>query len=101
MPRAQARQQRPPVAAVHLSRSRLNTPDRAGEVFSGVVVPGAPAADAPVESAGGRWLLDHLREGFTLLVFGGTISNQAAEALAHDPIPCGVLRVGTGAGRPG
>ena len=77
--------------------SRLNTPDREGERFSGVMVPGAPAADAPVESADGRWLLDHLHDGFILLAFGGTISKQAAEALAHDPIPCRVLRVASGA----
>ena len=31
--------------------SRLNMPDREGEMFSGVMVPGAPAADA-LESAG-------------------------------------------------
>jgi len=77
--------------------SPLNTPDREGEMFSGMMVPGAPAVDAPVESADGSWLLDHLHAGFTLLVFAGALSKQAAEALGHDPIPCHVLRVGSGA----
>ena len=79
--------------------SPLNTRDREGEMFSGVMVPGAPAADAPVESADGRWLLAHLHQGFTLLVFGGAISKQAVEDLAHDPIHCRVLRVDGGNGR--
>ena len=50
--------------------SPLNTPDREGETFAGTMVPGAPAADAPVEGAGAPWLLDHLHDGFTLLAFG-------------------------------
>jgi 3-(3-hydroxy-phenyl)propionate hydroxylase len=76
--------------------SPLNTPDREGEIFSGAMVPGAPATDAPVESAAAPWLLDHLHNGFTLLAFEGAIPKQAAEALAHDPVPCRILRVGGG-----
>src|SRR5476649_822256 len=38
--------------------SSLNTPDR--DVFSGTMVPGAPAADAPVSGPRGEWLLEHL-----------------------------------------
>jgi 3-(3-hydroxy-phenyl)propionate hydroxylase len=54
--------------------SALNTPD--GDEFAGAMVPGAPAADAPVLQAGAKtWLLRHLASpspgaGFTLLVFG-------------------------------
>lgn len=78
----------------HVHReSPLNTPDREGEIFSGAMVPGAPAADAPVEGTA-PWLLDHLHDGFTLLAFEGAIPQRAADALAHDPIPCQVLRVG-------
>jgi 3-(3-hydroxy-phenyl)propionate hydroxylase len=48
--------------------SPLSTIDR--DAFAGSMVPGAPAADAPVR-VGGRsgWLLDHLGGGFDLLVF--------------------------------
>jgi 3-(3-hydroxy-phenyl)propionate hydroxylase len=48
--------------------SALSTIDR--DAFTGSMVPGAPAADAPVH-IGGRsvWLLDHLGGQFDLLVF--------------------------------
>jgi 3-(3-hydroxy-phenyl)propionate hydroxylase len=81
--------------------SPLNTPDRDGETFAGTVVPGAPAADAPVEGAGAPWLLDHLHHGFTLLVFGDAVSQTAATALAHDPISCRVVQVDGDAANPG
>ena len=58
--------------------SPLNTPDRDGETFAGTMVPGAPAADAPVEGAGAPWLLDHLHDGFTLLAFGDAVPQAAA-----------------------
>lgn len=52
-----------------LRESALNTPD-AGE-FDGAMVPGAPAADAPLAIAGREsWLLRELGQGFTLLVWG-------------------------------
>ena len=39
--------------------------------FAGSMVPGAPAADAPVLDAGRKgWLLRHIGADFTLLVFG-------------------------------
>jgi 3-(3-hydroxy-phenyl)propionate hydroxylase len=39
--------------------------------FAGPMVPGAPAADAPVRHAGRKdWLLRHLGNHFSLLVFG-------------------------------
>jgi 3-(3-hydroxy-phenyl)propionate hydroxylase len=46
--------------------SVLNTPD--ADAFDGGVPPGAPAVDAPLP--GGRWLLDELRGGFSLIAFG-------------------------------
>ena len=73
--------------------SPLNTPDRDGETFAGTMVPGAPAADAPVEGVGAPWLLDHLHGGFTLLAFGDAVQQMAAAAIAHDPIPCRVVQV--------
>ena len=52
-----------------LRDSPLNTPD--GDTFDGPMVPGAPAIDAPLTSAGRKdWLLRHLGSSFTLLVFG-------------------------------
>jgi 3-(3-hydroxy-phenyl)propionate hydroxylase len=47
--------------------SRLNTPD--ADAFAGAMVPGAPAADAPVTLADGRdgWLLQQLGPVFTVL----------------------------------
>ncbi len=57
-----------------LSNSALNTADT--DSFNGAMVPGAPAADAPLLQAGAKtWLLRELAPapslaGFTLLVFG-------------------------------
>jgi len=60
-----------------LHRSPLNTPDRDG--FAGAMVPGAPAADAPL--ADGRWLLRQLSPtGFSALVFGADGSAEVAES---------------------
>ena len=53
-----------------LHGSPLNTPDV--DEWSGAMVPGAPAADARVRDRGREgWLLRHLSDGFTLLMFGG------------------------------
>jgi 3-(3-hydroxy-phenyl)propionate hydroxylase len=52
-----------------LHTSALNTPDT--DAFAGWMVPGAPAADAPALWQGQRsWLLRHIGNDFTLLVFG-------------------------------
>ena len=52
-----------------LRNSPLNTPDV--DAFDGGVVPGAPAADAPLVRADeSSWLLRQLGADFTLLVFG-------------------------------
>ncbi len=58
-----------------LRDSPLNTPDT--DTFSGAMLPGAPACDAPIQ-AGGKpgWLLRELHgRGFTALLFG---TEQAA-----------------------
>ena len=78
-----------------LADSPLNTPDE--EAFAGRLVPGAPALDAPVIGDHGSWLLDYLAGGFTLMVFDGGSSAGALrelDALATDPIPCAIVRVG-------
>jgi len=52
-----------------LAMSPLNTAD--ADAFAGRMVPGAPAADAPLLQGGKpAWLLRLLGEGFTLLCFG-------------------------------
>jgi 3-(3-hydroxy-phenyl)propionate hydroxylase len=52
----------------HLTPSTLNTPDDAA--FEGVMHPGAPLADAPVQHNGfDGWLLQHTGQGFVLLLF--------------------------------
>jgi len=79
-----------------LDASPLNTPDRSGE-FSGdpgTLVPGTAAADAPVRSARGAWLLDCLGGPFALLAFGPAVDAASAEALAQASIPCVVVQVG-------
>ena len=56
-----------------LRESPLNTPDT--DAFSGAMLPGAPAADAPIHAEGAApgWLLRSLHgAGFTALLFGGT-----------------------------
>ncbi len=63
-----------------LHGSPLNTPDT--DVFSGAMVPGAPATDAPV-TVGERadWLLRHIGGDFTLLAFGHAPEWAAGMAL--------------------
>ncbi|KVG67530.1 FAD-dependent oxidoreductase [Burkholderia pseudomultivorans] len=52
-----------------LADSPLNTPDR--DTLAGAMRPGAAAADAPVRTPhGSGWLLQHLRDGFTGVLFG-------------------------------
>jgi 3-(3-hydroxy-phenyl)propionate hydroxylase len=59
--------------------SPLSTIDRDG--FAGAMVPGAPAADAPVQVDGhAGWLLDHLGGRFDLLLFDA--DDAEAQALA-------------------
>ncbi|MFN3987252.1 MAG: FAD-dependent oxidoreductase [Rhodocyclaceae bacterium] len=67
-----------------LTESCLNTPD--GDAFEGVMVPGAPMDDAPVEAADGtRWLLGALGNRFQLLYYvedAATLDAATAAALA-------------------
>ncbi len=81
------------VPRVH-TESPLNTPDRPGESFTGAMVPGAPAADAPVTGPGSSWFLDYLHNGFTLLTFGDAVPTDVAAALARERIPCRILQEG-------
>jgi 3-(3-hydroxy-phenyl)propionate hydroxylase len=65
--------------------SPLSTPDR--DRFSGAMVPGAPAADAPVQLEGhAGWLLDQLGGHFDLLLFDAEDADAArfAAALGDD-----------------
>jgi 3-(3-hydroxy-phenyl)propionate hydroxylase len=82
-----------------LAGSPLNTPDADGDFAPGpgAMIPGAPAADAPVTGPDGPWLLRYLESGFTLLAFGNAVGAEAAAALAGAPIPCRVVQVGGGA----
>jgi 3-(3-hydroxy-phenyl)propionate hydroxylase len=58
--------------------SPLSTPDH--DRFAGALLPGAPAADAPVQVDGhAGWLLDHLGGRFDLLLFDA--DDDAAQAL--------------------
>jgi 3-(3-hydroxy-phenyl)propionate hydroxylase len=65
-----------------LAQSALNTPD--ADAFSGRMVPGAPACDAPVQLDDGRdgWLLHALGADFTLLVYG-EVPAATLQALAQ------------------
>lgn len=82
--------------ATILADSPLNTPDR--DDFEGGVIPGAPAADAPVryDDAPG-WLLDAIDGGFTGLYFtDGAPSANVARALAQlaeGPVPVRTLAI--------
>jgi 3-(3-hydroxy-phenyl)propionate hydroxylase len=59
--------------------SPLNTPDV--DAFTGLMVPGAPALDAPVGQ--GAWLLRQLGgPGFSLLVFGDEAQRARVQAIA-------------------
>jgi len=75
-----------------LADSPLNTPD--SDAFAGRMLPGAVAADAPVEGPRGAWLLEHLGGDFTLVTFGRAVHDAAAAALASLPTPVRVLEIG-------
>ncbi|MFA7607714.1 MAG: FAD-dependent oxidoreductase [Rhodocyclaceae bacterium] len=80
------------------TESNLNTPD--SDEFAGVMVPGAPMDDAPIETAGGTpWLLGVLGDRFQVLHYVEDASAldaatvQALAELASDPIPVEALVV--------
>jgi 3-(3-hydroxy-phenyl)propionate hydroxylase len=74
-----------------LVRSVLNTPDR--DAFAGAMVPGAPAADAPMRAGGEEgWFLSKTGVAFVAVVFSDTGALPADTvsslgALAHATIP--------------
>ena len=79
-----------------LADSPLNTPDRDPDFAQGpgAMIPGAPAADAPVSGPAGDWLLGYIGSGFTLLGFGDAVGPIDIAALARDRIACKVVQVG-------
>ena len=71
-----------------LRSSPLNTPDT--DAFSGAMVPGAPAVDAPLEDGG--WLLRRLAgNGFAALVFEG--DGAAVSTGAEGIVPVEMIRL--------
>jgi len=74
-----------------LAGSPLNTPDT--DPFEGAMVPGTPAADAPVTGPGSKWFIEYLRSVFMLVTFAAPIPPEAAAALFRDPIRCRVVHV--------
>ncbi|CAN0618661.1 3-(3-hydroxy-phenyl)propionate hydroxylase [Burkholderia multivorans] len=72
-----------------LADSPLNTPDRAGDAFACAMRPGAAAVDAPVRANGAAgWLLRHLCDGFTGMLFGLPGDAAAlAQAVAGHALP--------------
>ncbi|MCM3011633.1 FAD-dependent monooxygenase, partial [Bacillus subtilis] len=82
-----------------LADSPLNTPDRGGDAFACAMRPGAAAADAPVRAQGAPgWLLQHLRDGFTGVLFGlpgdAAALAQAVDGLALPVRPVLVVPAG-------
>ena len=82
----------------HLGDSPLNTPDAAP--FDGLMAPGAPMADAPVQHAGQPgWLLGHAGNCFQLMLFADSAESLDAGScatlakLADAPIPVHTLLI--------
>jgi len=82
----------------HLADSPLNTADT--EVFDGLMAPGAPMADAPVQHAGQPgWLLGHAGNHFQLMLFADSAdaldaaSRTTIARLADAPIPVHTLLI--------
>ncbi|MBA3777626.1 MAG: hypothetical protein H0X11_14535 [Betaproteobacteria bacterium] len=82
-----------------LRGSKLNTPDRDADfaTTTGAMMPGAPAADAPVSGPRGDWLLDYLAPGFTLLTFGDATPVAQTDSVTGDAVSCRIVQVGGGA----
>jgi 3-(3-hydroxy-phenyl)propionate hydroxylase len=81
-----------------LRDSSLNTQD--ADAFEGAMVPGAPAADAPITLREGErsWLLPQLGPGFTLLVAGDVPANL--QDIDGHGLPMTVLGIGHDLGDP-
>ena len=66
-----------------LHQSSLNTPDGAGDCFSGALVPGACASDAPVRVHGhDDWFLAQLGSAFNGIFFNGAEQLPSATMVA-------------------
>jgi len=103
-----------------LRDSPLNTPDRDADFAKtpDAMVPGAPAADAPVTAllgarvdliqgsgaatidapvslARGDWLLSYLIPGFTLLTFGDAVPVVQGGSITAGGVACGIVQVGS------
>ena len=92
-----------------LTTSSLNTPDAAGDAFTGRMLPGAPMDDAPVVDKGAAgWLHDKVGQQFCVLYFADDpAALDAATVAALNDLSCGGIAVrplvisrqaGTGAG---
>jgi 3-(3-hydroxy-phenyl)propionate hydroxylase len=79
-----------------LADSPLNTADE--DAFEGKMIPGAVAADAPVDGPCGAWLLQHLGRDFTLMTFGPAVDEATRASLASAPIPVRVVQIGGSGG---
>jgi len=79
-----------------LASSPLNTDDRDADFpsTSGAMVPGAPAADAPVVGPRGEWLLGYLGGAFTLLLFDAGVEAADVVELGRDRIACRTVQIG-------
>ena len=75
-----------------LHGSALNTSDR--DTFTGFMVPGAPATDAPISIKGEPgWFLNRVGEGFTALYFSDASDIDAATAAALNRLKYGAIAV--------
>jgi len=75
-----------------LHGSALNTPDH--DTFSGFMLPGAPATDAPVSVSGeAAWFLNQTGEGFTALYFAGADAIDGATVAALNRLKYGAIAV--------
>ncbi|WP_240655410.1 FAD-dependent oxidoreductase [Paraburkholderia phosphatilytica] len=73
-----------------LRDSPLNTPDADTDTFEGAMVPGAACCDAPVTvAARDGWLLPHLGQRFTALLFAGAAGVDPATLAALRGVQCG------------
>ncbi len=71
-----------------LTASSLNTPDEAGDAFTGRMLPGAPMDDAPLlENGAEGWLLSKVGGEFVLLCFADDQKSLDAAVLAVSSAP--------------
>lgn len=63
----------------YYTQSSLNTPET--DAFAGNMVPGAPIDDAPVN--GNQWLLHHLGNAFTLLIYTADAAKASAATVSQ------------------